>query len=200
MKMTLKNACLTSCLFLSALHVGAREDHSASAIFAGGCFWCMESDFEKVNGVTAVISGYTGGHLNNPGYRDVTRGDTGHYEAVTVHYDPAIVSYADLLTIFWANIDPLDDHGQFCDKGPSYRSAIFTLDDAQHQAALHSHAQAQQTLGQGEKITTPIIAATTFYPAEDYHQDYYLKNPLRYKYYRWNCGRDARLDELWGKP
>ena len=200
MKTTLRRAAAALTLLLGSLQSSAAEPASATAIFAGGCFWCVESDFEAVEGVTAAISGYTGGHLENPSYDKVTRGNTGHFEAVEVHYDPSIVSYRELLSVFWKNIDPLDHRGQFCDKGTSYRSAIFTLDDSQYRSALASLEEARQTLGEGAKIVTPIIPASTFYPAEDYHQDYYKKNPLRYKYYRWNCGRDARLEELWGKP
>ena len=200
MKTTLRRAAAALTLLLGSLQSSAAEPASATAIFAGGCFWCVESDFEAVEGVTAAISGYTGGHLENPSYDTVTRGNTGHFEAVEVHYDPSIVSYRELLSVFWKNIDPLDHRGQFCDKGTSYRSAIFTLDDSQYRSALASLEEARQTLGEGAKIVTPIIPASTFYPAEDYHQDYYKKNPLRYKYYRWNCGRDARLEELWGKP
>jgi peptide-methionine (S)-S-oxide reductase len=168
------------------------------AIFAGGCFWCMEADFEKQAGVLSVVSGYTGGHLENPDYKKVTQGDTGHYEAVLVSYDPDQVSYADLLTVFWRNIDPLDDRGQFCDKGSSYLSAIFAAQGVQMKAAEESKAKAQATLGEGRKIVTPILPVATFYPAEDYHQDYYKKNPLRYQYYRRGCGRDLRLQQLWG--
>jgi peptide-methionine (S)-S-oxide reductase len=175
------------------------EARSATAIFAGGCFWCMEADFEGVDGVTEVTSGYTGGHLTNPTYGDVTRGSSGHYEAVEVIYDPSEISYAELLSVFWMNIDPLDGKGQFCDKGSSYRSAIFPLNDTQHEAATSSRAEAQKTLGKNAEIVTPILAASTFYPAEEYHQNYYLNNSLRYKYYRWNCGRDARLEAVWGK-
>lgn len=171
------------------------------ALFAGGCFWCMESDFQDVQGVTDVVSGYTGGHLANPSYKQVTYGATGHYEAVEVTFNPDLVSYQQLLDIYWVNIDPLDARGQFCDKGDSYRSAIFTLDKTQQQLADASKIKAQLQLaspGDNIKIATKIIDATTFYPAESYHQNYYQTNPVRYKLYRWNCGRNQRLQQLWG--
>jgi peptide-methionine (S)-S-oxide reductase len=167
------------------------------AIFAGGCFWCMESDFQEIAGVTAVISGYTGGHTPNPDYKSVSSGGTGHYEAVEVEFDSARISYRQLLDIYWVNIDPLDGQGQFCDRGSSYRTALFPIDAAQRATAEATRDSVQASLGP-QKIATVIVDAATFYPAEDYHQDYYLKNPLRYKYYRWSCGRDRRLAELWG--
>ncbi|MBL8675254.1 MAG: peptide-methionine (S)-S-oxide reductase MsrA [Rhodospirillales bacterium] len=172
----------------------------AVAIFAGGCFWCMEPPFDKIDGVTATISGYTGGHKSMPTYEQVTAGRTGHIEAVKVEYDPAKVTYAKLLEVFWRNIDPLDDKGQFCDKGESYLSAIFPVDEAQRkvaEASLEALVAAKTLPG---KIVTRILPAATFWPAEEYHQDYYLKNPNRYQYYRWSCGRDARLKKLWGEP
>ena len=184
--------------FLTLLTVGVRAQPQ-EAVFAGGCFWCMEADFEKQAGVLSVVSGYTGGHLENPDYKQVTQGDTGHYEAVLVRYDPDQVSYPELLTVFWRNIDPLDDRGQFCDKGSSYLSAIFAAPGAQLSSAEESKSKAQATLGEGRKIVTPILPVATFYPAEEYHQDYYKKNPLRYNYYRRGCGRDQRLEQLWGK-
>jgi len=168
------------------------------ALFAGGCFWCIESDFQDLAGIRAAVSGYTGGNKVNPHYKEVTYGNTGHYEAVEIDFDPAIISYSQLLKHFWRNIDPLDSRGQFCDKGPSYRSAIFALDDEQQQLAQQSMEHARTQLPGNKTLATKIIAATAFYPAEDYHQDYYIKNPKRYKYYRWNCGRDKRLKALWG--
>ncbi len=170
---------------------------AAKAVFAGGCFWCMESDFEKLPGVTDVISGFTGGTLKNPTYN----GDhTGHYEAVEVSYDPAQVSYQELLDHYWVNIDPFDARGQFCDKGFSYLSAIFVANDEERQLAEASKRGVEARFPQ-DKVVTPILDASVFYPIkgnESYHQDYYKKNPLRYKYYRWNCGRDQRLEALWG--
>jgi peptide-methionine (S)-S-oxide reductase len=166
------------------------------AVFAGGCFWCVEADFDKAPGVLETVSGYTGGTLENPTYEQVSREDTGHYEAVKVTYDPDRVSYRQLVDIFWRTVDPTDAGGQFCDRGDSYRTAVFVADDAGRQAAEASKAAAAGALGQ--EIVTPILPSATFWPAEGYHQDYYEKNPLRYKYYRWNCGRDQRIEELWG--
>ncbi len=167
------------------------------AIFAGGCFWCMESDFEKLPGVSDVISGFTGGTARNPTYR----GDhQGHYEAVEITYDPAKVSYKQLLDHYWVNIDPFDTRGQFCDKGPSYLSAIFVANDEEKALAEKSR---QNVVNQfpNQKVITPILNTATFYPIkgkESYHQDYYKNNSVRYKYYRWRCGRDQRLKEIWG--
>ncbi|WP_226577944.1 peptide-methionine (S)-S-oxide reductase MsrA [Acuticoccus sediminis] len=170
---------------------------TATAIFAGGCFWCVESDFDKVKGVVATQSGYTGGHVANPTYQQVSHENTGHYEAVKVTYDPARVSYRTLVEYFFRHVDPTDAGGQFCDRGESYRTAIFVGDEAQREAAEAAKADAAAALH--EAIVTPIETAGPFYPAEDYHQDYYEKNPLKYRYYRWNCGRDARVEEVWGK-
>jgi peptide-methionine (S)-S-oxide reductase len=166
----------------------------AVAIFAGGCFWCMEPPFDKLDGVLSTTAGYTGGTVQNPTYEQVSAGGTGHREAVKVEYDPARVSYSKLLDVFWANIDPLDGKGQFCDKGQQYTSAIFVLDDEQRKEAEASLA----ALKLDGKIQTAILPAAKFYPAEDYHQDYYINNPVRYKFYRWGCGRDQRLEKLWG--
>ena len=166
------------------------------AIFAGGCFWCTESDFEKVPGVISAISGYTGGNVDRPSYEQVSAGGTGHRESVEVLFDPQKVSYAKLLDVFWHSVDPTDNDGQFCDKGSQYRSAIFYLNDAQRRLAEASK-QALEPRFRG-KIATDVLRAATFYPAEDYHQDYYKKNPVRYKFYVTGCGRYARLDELWG--
>jgi peptide-methionine (S)-S-oxide reductase len=168
------------------------------ATFAGGCFWCMEPPYDALPGVSATISGYTGGRTENPTYRQVTAGGTGHYEAIQVRFDPAQVSYETLLEVFWRNVDPLDAGGQFCDRGESYRTAIFVHDEAQRAAAEASKARLMESGRLPGAIVTPIIAATTFYAAEDYHQDYYQKNPLRYRFYRAGCGRDARLNALWG--
>ena len=167
---------------------------SATAIFAGGCFWCMESDFEKRAGVTGVISGFTGGALKNPTY---SGNHQGHFEAVEVTYDPAIVSYQDLLDLFWVNVDPFDNKGQFCDKGFSYRSAIFPNSAEEKTLAEQSKAKVEARFS-GQHVYTEIRDGGAFWPVEEYHQDYYLKNPVRYKYYRWNCGRDQRLQQLWG--
>ncbi|MEX3011674.1 peptide-methionine (S)-S-oxide reductase MsrA [Hoeflea sp. TYP-13] len=168
-----------------------------TAIFAGGCFWCVESDFDHVPGVVETVSGYTGGHLDNPTYRDVVSETTGHREAVKITYDPKKVSYETLLDVFFRSVDPTDADGQFCDRGESYTTAIFTLDDQQKSQAELSSAEAMKILGQ--KIATLIVPASKFYPAEDYHQDYYLKNPVRYNFYRLGCRRDARVESLWGE-
>ena len=167
---------------------------SATAIFAGGCFWCMEADYEKQAGVTGVISGFTGGTLPNPTY---SGNHQGHFEAVEVTYDPAIVDYAELLDVFWKNVDPFDNQGQFCDKGPSYRSAIFPGSESEKVLAEQSKAKVAARFS-GQTVYTEIRNRGQFWPVEEYHQDYYLKNPVRYKYYRWNCGRDQRLEQLWG--
>jgi peptide-methionine (S)-S-oxide reductase len=167
-----------------------------TAIFAGGCFWCTEADFEKVPGVTAAVSGYTGGSTANPTYEQVSAGGTGHYEAVRVTYDPARVSYRELTRYFVRTVDPTDSGGQFCDRGESYRTAIFAADPAQSAAAQAALADAGKTLRQ--PLATPVLPAARFYPAEDYHQDYYRKNKLKYNFYRSRCGRDARLAQVWG--
>jgi len=169
----------------------------ATAIFAGGCFWCVESDFEKLAGVTEAESGYTGGHLTNPTYEQVSRGSTGHAEAVRVLYEPSKVSYEQLLDYFWHHIDPTVKDQQFCDVGHQYRSAIFYLNENQKKAAESSKAALERS-GRFAKIYTELVPATAFYLAEEYHQGYYKKNPIRYKYYRHSCGRDARVSEVWG--
>lgn len=171
--------------------------HAEKAVFAGGCFWCMESDFEQLEGVTDVVSGFTGGTLSNPTYRGNHRG---HVEAVEVTYNPETVSYKSLLDYFWVNIDPFNARGQFCDKGPSYLSAIFVADKAERKLAEESKKSVIEQFP-GKKVVTPIRDATRFYPIkgkESYHQDYYKNNTLRYKAYRWKCGRDKRLKAIWG--
>ncbi len=169
------------------------------ATFAGGCFWCTESDFEKVDGVVEVISGYTGGHTENPTYEEVSSGVTGHAESIQVIYDPAKVSYEQLLDVFWRHIDPTDAGGQFVDRGTQYRSAIFYQDDEQRRLAEESKAKLAQSGRFDKPIVTEIVKLGPFYPAEEYHQDYYKKNPLRYKYYRYGSGRDQFLAQVWGK-
>ena len=171
---------------------------SAVATFAGGCFWCMEPPFDKVDGVLATTSGYIGGKKANPTYEEVSSGYTGHTEAVQVLYDPKKVSYEKLLDIFWHNIDPTVKDRQFCDTGSQYRTGIFTHSDAQRSAADASKSALEKAKPFKDPIVTPIAAATEFFPAEEYHQDYYKKNPVRYAYYRTGCGRDARLKQLWG--
>jgi peptide-methionine (S)-S-oxide reductase len=170
-----------------------------TAVFAGGCFWCVEEAFDAVDGVISTTSGYMGGHVRNPTYRQVTSGRTGHAEVVRVVYDPARVSYESLLGVFWLNIDPLTPDRQFCDVGSQYRAAVFFRTDAQRTAAEASRTALQRSGRFSDPIVTEIVAASTFYPAEDYHQDYYLRNPVRYRYYKYSCGRAQRLEELWGR-
>lgn len=167
-----------------------------TAVFAGGCFWCMEPPYDELDGVVATTSGYTGGHVENPTYEQVTYGATGHLEAVKVTYDPTKVDYATLLDVYWRNIDPFDNLGQFCDKGASYRAAIFADGEAEMALAEATKRTLEEKLG--ERFVTRILPRTAFYDAEDYHQDYYLENPVRYKFYRFRCRRDARLAEVWG--
>lgn len=186
-------------LLSSASHADDSKAKTETAIFAGGCFWCMEPPFDKQEGVLSTISGYTGGHVVNPTYKAVTKAKTGHYEAIEIKYDSSKVTYEQLLEIFWRNIDPLDSTGQFCDKGPQYRSAIFYLNDAQKLAAQASIDALNRKGTLGSKIVTELLEGKPFYHAEKYHQDYYLKNPLRYKFYRTGCGRDKRLYEVWGE-
>jgi len=170
-----------------------------TAIFAGGCFWCIEADFDKVAGVTETLSGYIGGHVKNPNYKQVSAGGTGHTEAVKLRFDPNKVSYEQLLNIFWRNIDPTTNDRQFCDRGSQYRAEIFYQNLEQKQWAEKSRAQINQSKSFDDPIVTAITSASKFYVAEDYHQDFHTKNPIRYKFYRYNCGRDKRLQELWGK-
>lgn len=176
----------------------AQAAERGEALFAGGCFWCVETAFEGLPGVTAVISGYTGGSKKDPTYEEVSGGGTGHAESVRVVFDPSKITYAKLLEVFWHNIDPTSDGGQFCDRGNQYRSAIFYLDAAQKKAAEDSKNAVIASKRFHTPIVTEVTAAGTFYPAEDYHQDFYKKNPVRYQSYRLGCGRDARLKELWG--
>jgi len=185
-------------VFLAGLLAVAASAQADKAIFAGGCFWCMESDFEKLDGVTDVISGFTGGTAKNPTYN----GDhTGHFEAVEVSYDPAEISYQGLLDYYWVHIDPFDPRGQFCDKGPSYKSAIFVDGERERQLAEQSR-QKVQAMFPDQKVVTAILPASTFYPIKgeegEHHQDYYKKNPVRYHFYRYTCGRDQRVQEIWG--
>jgi peptide-methionine (S)-S-oxide reductase len=184
---------------LPASGQAAESSTPAKATFAGGCFWCMEEAFEGVPGVVAVASGYMGGHVPNPSYEQVSAGTTGHAEVVEVLYDPTKVSYSALLEVFWHNIDPLTPNAQFCDRGTQYRAAIFYHNDEQKQLAEAS----KQALINAQQFSTPVVTqvemGSTFYPAEEYHQDYYKKNPIRYKFYKYNCGRAQRLKELWGK-
>lgn len=190
-----------ACLIALAPGLAVAQDDDgelASAIFAGGCFWCMEPPYDDLDGVHETISGYIGGEVDNPTYQQVTSGNTGHAEAVKITYDPSVVSYQRLLEVFWRNIDPLARDRQFCDRGTQYRTAIFYANDDQRALAQASKQALEDSERFKDPIVTEIVAAGTFYPAEEYHQDYYQKNPLRYKFYRYNCGRDQRLKKLWG--
>ncbi|MGZ8460138.1 MAG: peptide-methionine (S)-S-oxide reductase MsrA [Candidatus Deferrimicrobiaceae bacterium] len=171
----------------------------ATATFAGGCFWCMESPFDQRDGVLSVTVGYTGGQKKNPTYEEVSAGGTGHAEAVQIVYDPAKISYERLLGIFWRNVDPLARDAQFCDHGNQYRSAIFSHDEQQKKLAEASKKALEESKRFPSPIVTEIVPSSEFSPAEEYHQHYYKKNPVRYKIYRYNCGRDRRLEQLWGK-
>ncbi|SER36302.1 peptide-methionine (S)-S-oxide reductase [Nitrosomonas sp. Nm51] len=173
------------------------EEDLDTAIFAGGCFWCTESDFDKVPGVISTTSGFIGGTVDNPTYKQVVTGNTGHVEAVRIEFDKTVTSYAELLEAFWPTIDPVFEDGQFCDIGPQYRSAIFYLNPEQQTIAEASKAALEASGRFTQPVVTEILPATQFYAAEEYHQDYYLKNPLRYSYYRNNCGRDDRLQQIW---
>lgn len=191
-------------LAFAACSAGARDEapqsasgESAAAVFAGGCFWCTESDFDKVPGVLSTTSGYTGGRVANPTYEQVSGGNTGHIESVKVVYDPRRVSYAALVEHFFRTIDPLDGGGQFCDRGSQYRSAIFVANEQERQVAEGIKAKLAKVLQ--KPIATELLPAAHFYPAEDYHQDYYEKNPIRYRFYRHNCGRDARVEKVWSE-
>ena len=194
--------CSCALAFSSAvLHVSpAGSDEPAKAYFAGGCFWCMEEVFEKVDGVMTAVSGFMGGSVQNPSYEDVSTGRTGHAEAVEVRYDPSKVSYNQLLETFWRNVDPITSNAQFCDHGNQYRAAIFYRDDDEKRLAEASKQAIEQSKRFKQPIVTVIVMASHFYPAEEYHQDFYKKNPIRYKFYKYNCGRAQRLEEIWGKP
>ena len=207
MKIQLLTGLLSVSLMLMTASVSAKDSGKAAsvprlekAMFAGGCFWCMEPAFDKLEGVKAVISGYTGGHKKNPTYEEVSSGATGHAEAIEITYDPAVISYSKLLDVFWHNIDPTVKDRQFCDVGAQYRTAIWYQNEAQRRLAEESKKALEKSHRFKWPIYTEITQATQFYPAEDYHQKYYQKNHLRYKFYRYNCGRDQRLKELWGNP
>lgn len=178
---------------LFAMNASAEE---ATAVFAGGCFWCMEPPYDQLPGVLDTTSGYSGGHTASPTYEQVTAGGTGHYESVRVTYDPDRISYDELLAVFWRNIDPFDDRGQFCDRGSSYRAAVFFGSEAERELAEAAKADIETRFGR--TVVTGILPAAPFYAAEGYHQNYYTENPLRYRYYRYRCGRDERLRQVWG--
>ncbi|HSM19847.1 MAG TPA: peptide-methionine (S)-S-oxide reductase MsrA [Hyphomicrobiales bacterium] len=198
-------ARLAGAAFIAALALAATPEAKAqgaadtgTAVFAGGCFWCVEEAFDKVRGVTETTSGYTGGHVRNPTYEQVSGKGTGHKEAVRVRYNPSRVSYEKLLDVFWRNVDPFDSRGQFCDKGDSYKSAIFVANAAQRKLAEESKQAVQKRFGR--RVATKIEPAATFWPAEKGHQNYYREHPYSYKFYKWNCGRAQRLEQIWGKP
>jgi peptide-methionine (S)-S-oxide reductase len=186
--------------FMLAVVLGSAsaQEKTAKAIFGGGCFWCVEADFDKVPGVISTTSGYINGKTKNPTYREVSAGGSGHNEVVEIVYDPAKVTYAKLLDVFWRNIDPLVKDRQFCDSGDMYRTGVYYLDDEQKKLAEETKKTVQAKFAP-RTVHTEIVKADTFYPAEEYHQDYYKKNEARYNFYRWNCGRDQRLEQLWGK-
>jgi peptide-methionine (S)-S-oxide reductase len=192
---------VTYCL-LRSFNVSASDhatEHLATASFSGGCFWCMEQPFDLLPGVIATIPGYTGGDTKNPTYKQVSGGITGHVEAIQIQYDPAVISYEKLLDVFWRNIDPTDGNGQFCDKGNQYRSGIFYHNEEQKRLAEQSKILLEKNQKFAGSIMTFITEAKEFYPAEDYHQNFSRNNPFRYKFYRFTCGRDNRLNELWAK-
>lgn len=192
------SAVLLPLIAAHAAPPAAMDKGQAIATFAGGCFWCMEHPYDELKGVISTTAGYTGGQLENPTYEQVSAGGTGHAEAVEVTYDPKKVSYQKLLDVFWHNIDPLTRDAQFCDSGHQYRSAIFYNNQEQKRLAEQSKQKLEESGRFDQPIVTEIVKAGPFYPAEDYHQNYYTKNPLQYKFYRFTCGRDQRLEELWG--
>jgi len=195
-------ALMTLLFTMSTPHAGeaknTADNENQSIVLAGGCFWCIESDYEKLDGIISVVSGYSGGQLKNPTYKQVSAGNSGHIEVVEVTYDPRIITRDKILDFFWHHIDPTRDDGQFCDNGPQYRPAIFYKDEAEKQAIIKSAQLIEKNKPFKESLKVEFIPASTFYPAEEYHQDYYKKNSLRYNYYRFSCGRDARIEELWG--
>jgi len=182
----------------SSMDTGTSDGKYAKATFAGGCFWCMEPPYDKLEGVISTTSGYIGGDKANPTYEEVSAGGTGHAEAIEVIYDPSKIGYTTLLEVYWRNIDPTTPDRQFCDHGDQYRPELFYHSDEQRRLIEESIKKIEETKTFPERIATEVSSATQFYPAEEYHQDYYLKNPLRYKFYRYSCGRDQRLKELWG--
>ena len=194
----LRRTFIAACLLAAAIGSASAQEKTAKAIFAGGCFWCVEADFDKVPGVLATTSGYIGGKVDNPTYNQVSAGGTGHAEAVEIVYDPAKVTYAKLLDVFWRNVDPLAKDKQFCDSGDQYRTAIFYATDEEKKLAEETKKGVEAKFAP-RTVYTQIVKAGVFYKAEEYHQDYYKKNESRYKFYRWNCGRDQRLEQLWGK-
>ncbi|MGE5232940.1 MAG: peptide-methionine (S)-S-oxide reductase MsrA [Acidobacteriota bacterium] len=204
MRKFLLTTALVAAFLAPAAHAASAPTPSpapglAKAAFAGGCFWCMQPPFEKLPGVVSVVAGYTGGSFEHPTYEEVSSGGTGHAESVEVTYDPKKISYQKLLDVFWHNIDPLTENAQFCDHGEQYRTAIFVHDEEQRRLAESSKQAIEAEHRFGQPIVTQIVQAGPFWPAEEYHQDYAKKNPLRYNFYRTSCGRDRRLQQLWGR-
>ena len=199
MKRSIAGLSFVAAVVLAGTALAQSPAKTDKATFAGGCFWCVEADFDKVDGVISTTSGYIGGKTAKPNYRQVSSGGTGHTEAVEIVFDPAKVSYEKLLQVFWRNIDPVAKDRQFCDSGDMYRSAIFFHGDEQRALAEKSKKDIEASGKFTQPIVTELVSASTFYPAEDYHQDYYQKNPSKYSFYRWNCGRDQRLEQIWGK-
>ena len=197
MRSTLAALVFAVASLLASGPIGAVE--TRTAVFSGGCFWCVESDFDNVKGVLDTTSGYTGGHVDNPSYEDVVTETTGHRESVEITYDPSVVTYEQLLTAYWHSVDPTDPGGQFCDRGESYTTAIWVDGEEQRKAAEASKEKVEADLAMTSEIVTPILDAMTFYPAEDYHQNYHEKNPIPYEFYRFRCQRNARVDFIWGK-
>lgn len=193
------NCFYSALVLLLSTAPSAFAETQAKATFAGGCFWCVEEAFDEVEGVTETVSGYANGHVENPSYEEVSAGGTGHVEAVQVTYNPEQVDYRHLLEVFWANVDPVDDGGQFCDRGSSYVTGIFYHNERQQQLAQESRQRLAKRYDLGEEIVTPIEPLKNFYPAEDYHQNYHQENGIRYNFYVWRCGRHERLEELWGE-
>ena len=198
MKLTRPVLLFAGLLMLGAA-VWAQNDGTATATFAGGCFWCMEEAYDEVDGVLETVSGFAGGDVEDPSYQQVVRGNTGHYEVVQITYDPDVVSYEELLEEFWYNVDPIDDGGQFCDRGDHYLSAIFFHNERQEELARESLRELEASGRFDQPIVTEITALDAFYRAEEYHQDYYQKNRIRYQFYKTACGREARLQQLWGE-
>lgn len=197
----LRSLVLLFSVFLLLLAFGGQlaAQDEAKATFAGGCFWCMEPPYDELDGVISTVSGYSGGHVEDPTYQQVVSGNTGHLEVMQVTYDPSVITYEQLLDVFWVNIDPVDGGGQFCDRGEQYTTAIFYHSEEQRRLAEAGREEIAESNDFGmRRIQTEIRPLEEFYPAEEYHQDYYRKNPLRYKLYRTGCGRDQRLNELWG--
>jgi peptide-methionine (S)-S-oxide reductase len=196
----MRSAILVLLVAWLGLDAGAqpRDGSHAVATFAGGCVGCLESPFDELDGVIATTTGYTGGHVEDPTSETVSAGHSGHFEAVQITFDPGLVSYAELLEVFWRNVDPLDAHGQFCDRGPEHRSAVFAHSETQESLARRSRQLLEKSGVLPGPIRTPILPAQTFFAAAEEHQDYYLNHPLRYRFHRFTCGRSWRLDELWG--